>query len=100
MRTSKCVCCGKSIEGENTLCAKCKFEHDKGIITKPEEEELLWFLLAFTYKEIAELYRVSDNTVRAWAKSYNIPHIKTETRHYVWNRLVELGKLPNQKIRF
>ena len=100
MRTQICVDCGQPTTESNTLCKKCKTKRKLGIITVPDEQTLIWLVLALNYSEIANIYHVSDNTVRAWCKRYGIPSLKSDARHYAWNYLVEKNEIPFQKIEF
>lgn len=50
---------------------------------KPPLNELLECICKYSIKHIGELYTVSDNAVRKWMKSYNIPVNRNELRKFI-----------------
>lgn len=73
-----CSKCGKEIGHSNTtgLCIKC-FGEEKRIVERPSKEQLLLELKESNFTQVGKKYNVSDNTIRKWCKSYELPtHIK------------------------
>jgi len=63
-------------------CAKKKARQD-AINRKPVSREELKFLIRskpFTY--IGKMYNVSDNSIRKWCKTYELPSTKKEINSY------------------
>lgn len=84
----KCKCCGEYfISNNNTntndvFCSmKCVQQYREIIIkekisngTMPSKEQLDILIHTISFVKIAEMYNVSDNTVRKWCKKYNLPY--------------------------
>ena len=74
-----CVDCGKEINNGSKRCQKCSnIMHRKA--TRPSKEELEGLLRGHNgnFKEVADLFQVTDNTIRKWCKSYNISYHSTD----------------------
>lgn len=72
-----CSVCGSNITkySKTGLCHNCYSK----LIRKtmwPNRETLKELIRATTFKDIGELYGVSDNTVKKWCKKYGLPSLK------------------------
>ena len=76
--STRCPICGEKKSKDATTCRKCykpinNFQHR--ISNKPLKQELLIMLQQTKghFTNIGKHYGVSDNAVRKWCKSYNLP---------------------------
>ena len=69
-----CKNCGIEISQGSTYCNKCRGLLDR-IIERPDVNQLKQILLDYkgNFSAVGKLFSVSDNTIRKWCKSYNIP---------------------------
>lgn len=71
-KTSHCIDCGIEITRGALRCAKCdkirqrRAEH-------PTRQELKELIRSKSFVKIGEQYGVSDNTIRKWCHSFNLP---------------------------
>ena len=76
-----CVDCGIKISHTATRCNKCAAK--QRIIEKPINREELKKLIRNTpFTTIGKQFNVTDNTIRKWCKSYNLPTTKKEIKQY------------------
>ena len=70
-----CGICGKSIDSNNTtgFCAKCYHTLTRKV-DRPTREELKTMIRVTPFTRIGQRYNVSDNAVRKWCKSSNLPY--------------------------
>lgn len=80
-RKNYCVDCGKEIGSKSLRCRDCS---DKNRITeKPlTREELKMKIRTMPFTKIGEEQGVTDNAVRKWCKSYNLPSKKKDIALY------------------
>ena len=70
-----CPNCGKQVTREGNLCRDCyNLEHANP--NKPDRETLKNLIRTEPFTTIGKLYNISDNMVRKWCKSYNLPYQK------------------------
>lgn len=69
-----CIECGKAIYPESIRCIECNKKFRQNKLLSREELKLLIRTTPFT--KIGEMYGVSDNAVRKWCHSHNLPHTK------------------------
>lgn len=68
--------CGAKISSANTFrCAKCHRIHLQKV-PRPTKEELYDLLLKNkgNFTKVGQKYNVTDNAIRKWCKSYNLPY--------------------------
>ena len=70
-----CEKCGAEITRKATLCVGCARQASRKI-ERPSAQELLEYLKSINgnFSEASRHFGVSDNAIRKWCKSYNIPH--------------------------
>jgi hypothetical protein len=70
--TGLCPTCQAEVFGTKYCSVKCvKFASRK--VVRPSKKELMKKIRDMSMVAIGNAYRVSDNTIRKWAKSYDIP---------------------------
>ena len=79
----KCSQCGVSITrySQSGLCETC-FHKTRRIAERPSREELKDLVRNLSFVEIGRQFQVSDNAVRKWCDSYNLPRKKTDIAKY------------------
>ena len=75
-----CIDCGKEICYGANRCVKCSHILQRKVIDRPSKEELLELIKTKSFLEIGKLYDVSDNTIRNWCKSYNLPYKRKDIK--------------------
>ena len=76
-----CLCCGKEIDIKATYCVNC-FNKLRSNPNKPTRQELKAEIRTLSFVEIGEKYGVSDNGIRKWCVSYNLPSKKKDIIKY------------------
>ena len=77
----KCIICGKETKNKITCSKECEIIRRKTMSfseKKPPKEELINDLKNLSIISIGKKYEVSDNTIRKWCKSYNLPFKKND----------------------
>lgn len=69
-----CIDCGANITRWGVRCKSCSIIHNRKV-DRPSKEELYDALqnTKGKFSEIGKLYGVSDNAIRKWCDSYNLP---------------------------
>ena len=72
--STRCPKCGQHKDGHSRICLSCYKQESRSSI-KPRKEELLSMLQQTRghFTNVGKYYGVSDNAVRKWCKSYNLP---------------------------
>ena len=78
MITTRCPICGNSKSKDAKTCRNCykpTNNHSKKVTNKPTKEELFAILqeVQGNFTKIGKQYGVTDNAIRKWCKSYNLP---------------------------
>lgn len=68
-----CVDCGAPIGTEAVRCSACDHKRQRKA-DRPTKDELYQLLMKNTFVAVGKMYGVSDNAVRKWCKSYDIPY--------------------------
>ena len=80
-RKNYCVDCGIEIKSTSTRCHSCESKHR--ITDKPVTREELKTLIRTTpFTKIASQFGISDNAIRKWCDSYNLPRKVTDIKKY------------------
>lgn len=76
-----CPDCGKEVSTKGARCTECASKLQRKV-ERPEREKLLELIQTQSFCEIGRMYEVTDNAVRRWCKSYNLPSTKYELEEY------------------
>lgn len=79
----QCPICKKffhKYESDLIYCSHECSEVSQRKVNRPSKEELLYLIRTKTFVQIGEMYNVSDNTVRKWCKSYDLPYRKIDIK--------------------
>lgn len=69
-----CSSCGKEISYKSKgLCVDCAHESSRRV-EWPSRNELKDLIRNNSFLQIGKMYNVSDNTIRKWCISYNLPN--------------------------
>ncbi len=82
-KTNHCIDCGKPILPTSLRCKKCSEKYANKNSKKPNKESLIEDLQCANFCEIARKYNVSDNAVRKWCKSYNLPYTTKDLKQWL-----------------
>lgn len=76
-----CKSCGKEITkyADTHYCQHCYKVSIRKVTDRPSRDALYSLLIENSFKKVGNMYGVSDNTVRKWCDSYNIPR---NSRYY------------------
>ena len=78
-KNNVCCDCGQPISPLAIRCVKC--EHKKQqVVERPNREELKKLIRTQTFISIGSQYGVSDNAVRKWCQSENLPFKSSEIK--------------------
>lgn len=76
-----CPICNKEISYGATYCDNCA-KVKRRYVERPSREDLKKLIRNKSFCEIGRLYEVSDNAIRKWCVSENLPTKKTEINKY------------------
>lgn len=76
-----CKFCGTEVSRGNDTCPKCA-NKQKRVVERPSREELKTLLREKTFVSIGQQFGVSDNAIRKWCDSYNLPRKMTEIKKF------------------
>ena len=80
-RKNHCVDCGIEIQTTSKRCRTCENLHRK--TDKPiSREELKNLIRTLPFTKIGKRFGISDNAIRKWCDSYNLPKKVTEIKKY------------------
>lgn len=79
-----CIVCGKELNRTQTKFCSQECSHKNQIISKPSKEELLSVLKdTQVFRQVGKIFNVTDNAVKKWCISYNIPSHSKELKEYI-----------------
>lgn len=83
-KQKKCCDCGKLISNKATRCKSCdaKQRNNRKVQERPQREELKELIRNNSFLALGKKYNISDNAIRKWCKSENLPTSKTEINAY------------------
>ena len=76
-----CPICKKEISQKATLCTECHCKQTRKV-ERPCREELKNLIRTMPFTKIGKIYNVTDNAIRKWCDSYNLPRKATEIKKY------------------
>lgn len=71
-KPSLCISCGKEIDRKAKRCKSCSYVYVRKTI-RPGKCELMEAIRNNSFLKVGELYGVSDNAVKKWCRTYNLP---------------------------
>lgn len=77
-----CMDCGKEITNKAIRCVECHDIYKKQNSNKPSKEILMSLILKYPMTKIGDIYNVSDNAVKKWCKTYNLPFTYKDIKQY------------------
>lgn len=78
-----CCDCRKEISSRAIRCKACAaIERQRGLSRKPDRKTLKTLIRTTSFLEIGRQFGVSDNAVRKWCDSYNLPRKVAEIKSY------------------
>ena len=77
-----CIDCGKEITYGAIRCRECKGLIDRKVKQRPSRNELKQLIRTSAFLTIGKKFNVSDNTIRKWCITYNLPTKKSEIKQY------------------
>lgn len=81
IKKNYCIDCGVEILNGSIRCHKCEGKHRK--TEKPiSREELKKMIRNTSFVEIGRQFNVTDNTIRKWCDSYNLPRRVHDIKQY------------------
>lgn len=80
--TEKCIKCGNPVYKKGTRCINCAILESRLVKNRPLREELKKLIREKSFVEIGKIYNVSDNAIRKWCDTYNLPRKKSEIKKY------------------
>lgn len=78
-----CIDCGEPVWKENSRCISCARALQSANSSKPSREILKAKIKNTPFTKIGAEYRVTDNAVRKWCKSYGLPSKSSEIKEIV-----------------
>ena len=76
-----CPQCGQEFSGKGKICRKC-YNFSNRIIERPNRDELKTLIRNNSFLSLSKKFGISDNAIRKWCKSMNLPHQKTVINSY------------------
>ena len=81
-----CKDCGAEITKRATYCSVCARKHSRKVEDRPEKDQLIQdYLELKSFVKIGNKYNVSDNAIRKWFKSCNLPTSAKELKEFINN---------------
>jgi uncharacterized protein YjcR len=77
-----CEKCGAEITSKAKLCVSCSRVSSRKV-DRPDAEELFKYLVSIkgNFSQAGRHFGVSDNAIRKWCKSYNIPNKSSDYKN-------------------
>ena len=77
-----CPNCGKEINRTSQYCSECANKRKRIIKERPTRNELKQLIRMNSFLALGQQFGVSDNAIRKWCKTENLPSKKTEINKY------------------
>ena len=72
-----CKECGVVVATKNSYCVSCGQKSQRKA-DRPDKLELARLVSEHGFTNVGRCFGVSDNTIKSWCKSYNLPYLKAE----------------------
>lgn len=76
-----CIDCGCSIGSDSIRCLTCNSKLHR-VVERPSRDELKNLIRTLSFTAISKQYGVSDNAIRKWCVSYNLPSKKNQIQQF------------------
>lgn len=81
-----CKDCGVEITKKATYCSVCARKHSRKVENRPEKGQLIQdYLELKSFVKIGNKYNVSDNAIRKWFKSCDLPTSTKQLKEFINN---------------
>ena len=77
-----CQYCGEEVSKRQNTCVTCANQQKRIIADRPSREELKMLIRTLPFTQIGKKYNISDNAIRKWCITYNLPKTKKEINSY------------------
>lgn len=77
-----CPICGSYKDYHAKLCIQCSHVASRKV-ERPSKDELFKLITTMPFTKIATLYNVSDNAIRKWCKSYDLPYKQKDIKNLI-----------------
>ena len=84
-----CIDCGKEIDIKATRCIKCSRLNSRKC-ERPDKLTLLKMVSSMPMTSIGKYFGVTDNAVRKWCVSYEIPKNRKQALEYIENNSINI----------
>lgn len=85
-----CPICKKNLMlPTSKTCINCKYESQR-VVERPSREELKELIRNKPFTQIGKMFGVTDNAIRKWCKSYNLPYKSSEIKRYTTSEWLEI----------
>lgn len=73
-----CTLCSKELTGNYKYCSECLHKIQRRVSERPNPLELAKMIKESGFSATGKKFGVSDNAIKKWCKSYEIPHTRNE----------------------
>lgn len=77
----KCIYCNSPVYNKDSMCINCARLASRKV-ERPTREELKDLIRKNSFSSIGKKYSVTDNSIRKWCKTYNLPFRVQDIRKY------------------
>lgn len=88
-RKNYCKICKSETKGYSDICYKCAVMLQRKV-NRPNKEELKKEIRENSFLCLSEKYGVTDNAIRKWCKSYNLPFRQKEIKRFTDEEWLQL----------
>lgn len=88
-KNKRCQRCGKYISNTAEYCPECNHLMSR-LVERPDREKLKYLIRNESFVSIAKYFNLSDNAIRKWCKTENLPYRKKDIKSYTdeeWEKL-------------
>lgn len=88
-KSKHCQRCGKDISNTAEYCSDCSHLMSR-LVERPDREKLKYLIRNESFVSIGKYFNLSDNAIRRWCKTENLPYRKKDIKSYTdeeWEKL-------------